>query len=236
MLATLIAINATGREQAYTIRRARAGRQQANELASLLEKRFPQILFRTNGTRVIRAFTEAAASPPLLVEMLELLIDERGWGRFAVGVAVVPVEWDPSADPTWWYSPEMHGALRACSRAQYLRVPVDFSGLGGARERAVSAVANVALWIRSRWSPATRALVEQAEEAETLRALARELGISPPTLSKRLRRAGWRPYRYARGQLVEMLQEGISARLRRRSLPAAFRGSASTKRTREGTL
>ncbi|BAS28261.1 hypothetical protein [Limnochorda pilosa] len=209
MLAVYLTIDATNR-QPSSFRKARLANEKGAELARILGDRFPEAHVLFNGTRFVRGWVEARHAPETLVGLLEYLVDAWGLGRFAVGLALGPIPSVPDTG-TWLQrlSEPALQSMRACGLARDARVPLETAESGTEADPGVSAGLNLLLWLRSRWPAETRTVIERAERASTLRALAEELGISPPALTQRLGRAGWRPYRHARRRLIQQLERAV---------------------------
>ncbi len=127
--------------------------------------------------------------------------------RFGVGFGALATRLQPYAigmDGRVW-----HQAKAAIETAATKHAPIQFSGFGKMDDDIINALANMLLFIRSRWTKEQLDVVALLETNKTQVAIAKQLGVSEAAISKRLSAAGWHYYRDGREALGLLLQESI---------------------------
>lgn len=123
--------------------------------------------------------------------------------RFGIGLGTLATPIQPDAigmDGEAWYR-----ASATIADAARTRKFVLFSGFGEELDIQSSAMANLLLYLRYRWTNDQQRVIELVEACPTQAAAAEQLGISQAAVSKSLRIAGWRYYIDGRDALVRML-------------------------------
>lgn len=124
--------------------------------------------------------------------------------RFGIGLGTVETPIHEFAIGT--DGPVWHRAKAAIEEAARTRVGIAFHGFGFVDDPALSSLANLLLWLRTRRSNEQKEVVSMLEAGQTQADVARALNVSPAAVSKRLDAAGWRHYRQARHALNLLLE------------------------------
>lgn len=123
--------------------------------------------------------------------------------RFGIGFGSVSTqihEFAIGTDGPVWYH-----AKAAVDEAARARLHITFRGLDPVDEAALGGLANLMLWMRTRFSKEQQEVVSMIEAGATQSEAAKALAISPAAVSKRLDAAGWRHYREARDAVAPLL-------------------------------
>lgn len=147
--------------------------------------------------------------PEKLVDVIEHFVDslEPIELRFGVGFGTLNTSLRPVAigmDGEAWYRAQ--AAIEVAAREHKF---AQFSGFGETADEAISAVTNMLLFLRWRWSREQRAVVSLLQTNATQAQIAAHQGVSEAAISKRLAAAGWRFYRDGRKALGSLLEGAV---------------------------
>jgi len=129
--------------------------------------------------------------------------------RFGIGLGTLATPIQPDAigmDGEAWYR-----ASEKIADAARERKFVLFSGFGEEADNQSSAMANLLLYLRYRWTDDQQRVIELVEACPTQAVAAERLGISQAAVSKSLRISGWRYYSDGQDALVRILNSASGA-------------------------
>ena len=179
----------------------------------VLNARFPGVIAArfvvTHGDEV----QGLLASPcPELVTILEGFYDALHPHRVRAGIGLGELHTRLQPTAIGMDGPAWHAATDAIDTAARERKFVQFRGFGETQDALYTALLNLLLWQRQRWSPQQRQIIARLGNGTTQAEIARELGVTAAAVSERLQAAGWK--HYAEGQRVlQRLLAGAAAKV-----------------------